>query len=285
VAEPEKKNDRALMEMALKLAANSVAEPDGRVHPKVGAVVARDGFVLSTGFRGQTIPGAHAEECALLQLKDDAAVGATVFSTLEPCTERGTTPCSLLLIKRGVTRLVYGMLDPNPDIRGQGEWLLEEHGIEVSKFEVDLVRKIKAQNADFIDYMRGLGLVITSPKEGETIDSPHIPLHGVFRVFPRPGDRIVVFGRRDFTYYPQEPIQWNREDRTWTCPRIWLTAGEKPVEYGIVVARVSEDLAVWLRSYTHVKKLTEKWIGAEMPTLPPGFEVLASVNVTRAAKK
>jgi pyrimidine deaminase RibD-like protein len=277
--------ERQLMEMAVRLAASSKSEDDKRIHPKVGAVVARDGHVLSTGYRGEHYDGAHAEESALLKLKSDEAIGATVYSTLEPCTTRGKTPCSLLLIQRGITRLDYGMLDPNPDIRGQGEWLLEEHRVQIAKFPSDLVLAIKAQNADFITYMLGLGLRITSPTEGETITSDPVAVHGLFRVFPRPGDRIVAFGRSNGGwYYPQMPIEWNREQGTWTCPRVFLKAAAEPKPYSIVVARVSEDLAVWVRSYSNVNKLTNKWIGAEMPTLPPGFEVLASVDVLRAAE-
>jgi hypothetical protein len=62
-----------------------------------------------------------------------------------------------------------------------------------------------------------------------------------------------------------------------------LKAGPKPEPYCIVVARVSEDLEVWVRSYYNVAKPTDKWIGAEMPTAPSGFEVLASVDVLREA--
>ncbi len=68
-------------------------------------------------------------------------------------------------------------------------------------------------------------------------------------------------------------------------PNDSLVDSYRCVAYGIVVARVSADLAVWLRSYTRVHEITGKWIGAEMPTPPPGFEVLASINLTRAAKK
>src|SRR5580704_16892410 len=142
-----------LMEMAVNQAALSKSEQDKRIHPMVGAVVARDGYLLATGFRGEAYDGAHAEESALRKVRNDELVGATVYSTLEPCTTRGKTACSLLVIQRGVKRLVYGMLDPNPDIRGQGEWLLESYGIEIAKFPSELVRAIKAQNADFIDYM------------------------------------------------------------------------------------------------------------------------------------
>ncbi len=269
------------MEMAVDLATSSKSEDDKRIHPKVGAVVSRDGYVLSTGYRGEQCEGAHAEESALLKLKVDEAIGATVYSTLEPCTTRKNTPCSLLLIQRGISRLVYAMLDPNPDIRGQGEWLLEERGVEIGKFHPDLVRAVKAQNTEFTSYMLGLGLRITSPIDGEIITSDPVAVHGLFRVFPRPGDRIRAFGRSSTWYYPQMPIEWNRDQGTWTCPRVFLKAGPKPRPYGIVVARVSEDLEIWVRSYTNVHTLTNQWIGGEMPTPPPGFEVLASVDVTR----
>ena len=63
-----------------------------------------------------------------------------------------------------------------------------------------------------------------------------------------------------------------------------MKAAVEPKPYGIVIARVSEDLAVWVRNYSNVHKFTNKWIGAEMATVPPGFEVLASVDVLRAAE-
>jgi pyrimidine deaminase RibD-like protein len=285
--DPNRKyTERELMELAVGLAGKSISENDGRTHPLVGAVLTRDGYVLATGFRGET-SNAHAEEAALAKLHGAQAAGTTVFTTLEPCTTRGRMACTQRLITKQVGKVVIGMLDPNPDIRGQGEWLLETVGIGIGKFEPDLVKRIKAQNGEFIDYMQGLGVTISSPENGATIDKEPIAVRGTFRVRPRPGDNVVLFGCRGFTYYPQAPILWSHEaeQRTWECARVWLTAGDKPQAYGIVVARVSEDLSVWLRSYTHVHGLTDKWIGAEMPTPPPGFEVLASVNVTRSAKK
>ena len=142
--------------------------------------------------------------------------------------------------------------------------------------------------------MLGIGVTISSPLNGATVEDHPISVRGTYRVRPRPGDHVVLFGRRKFTYYPQAPIVWGRnlEERTWECPRVWLSAYEdNPTEYGLVVARVSEDFSVWLRNYSKVADETKKlygqpsWIGAEMPTLPPGFEVLASVTVTRPAKK
>jgi len=55
--DPEKKHtDRELMELAVRVAEKSVFEGDGRLHPMVGAVIARDGHVLQTGFRGEKSP-------------------------------------------------------------------------------------------------------------------------------------------------------------------------------------------------------------------------------------
>jgi diaminohydroxyphosphoribosylaminopyrimidine deaminase/5-amino-6-(5-phosphoribosylamino)uracil reductase len=93
-----KHTHRDLMEIAIRQAGMSKAEDDDRVHPRVGAVIARDGYLLATGYRGEAYKGAHAEESALLKLNADEAVGATVYSTLEPCTTRQRAACSLLLI-------------------------------------------------------------------------------------------------------------------------------------------------------------------------------------------
>src|SRR5271157_335893 len=138
----KKYNDHDLMDIAVKLAEKSVPENDGRSHPFVGAVIARDGHVLATGFRGEDHPGAHAEEAALAKLSVAQARGTTVYTTLEPCTKRGKMACAHRLIDRGVSRVCIGMLDPNPDIRGGGEWILETQRISIAKFDADLVLQI-----------------------------------------------------------------------------------------------------------------------------------------------
>jgi len=57
---PDPAGDRALMERAVALARLCESEP-GKVSPKVGAVVARDGVVIGEAFRGELAPGDHAE--------------------------------------------------------------------------------------------------------------------------------------------------------------------------------------------------------------------------------
>ena len=81
-------DDRTFARLAIDEARKSVPEQDGRTHPKVGAVVVKNGRVLSSGHRGE-VAGNHAEYIALeKKLADDVIAGATVYTTLEPCTTR-----------------------------------------------------------------------------------------------------------------------------------------------------------------------------------------------------
>jgi len=144
-------DDRHFAEMAIEQATKSDPEDD-RPHPKVGAVVVKDGRVLSKAHRGES-PKSHAEYIALEQrLPDDLIAGATVYTTLEPCTTRRhpKIPCAQRLVDRRVARVVIGMLDPNPDIRGLGEQHLNEAGIETQLFPRDLRAQVEEMNREFI---------------------------------------------------------------------------------------------------------------------------------------
>ena len=117
-----------MMRAALALARRSL----GRTwpNPAVGCVIARDGRVIA---RGRTRDGGrpHAEADALAQA-GDAAKGATVYVTLEPCSHHGKTPpCADALISAGVARVVSALEDPDPRVKGQGHARLKAAGIAV----------------------------------------------------------------------------------------------------------------------------------------------------------
>ena len=100
-------------------------------NPAVGAVIVKDGIELARGWhRKAGMP--HAERDALSKLEPDAARGATVYVTLEPCSTAGRTgACTDALINAGVSRVVYGARDPNPKHIGGADELLRAAGIEV----------------------------------------------------------------------------------------------------------------------------------------------------------
>ena len=99
-------------------------------NPSVGAVlVAADG----RAYTGATSPpgGPHAESHALAAA-GPAARGATLVTTLEPCGHQGRTgPCTETIIDAGVSRVVIGVLDPDPAVSGAGQARLRSAGIEV----------------------------------------------------------------------------------------------------------------------------------------------------------
>lgn len=105
----------------------------GRVwpNPAVGCVIVKAGRILG---RGWTQPGGrpHAETEALAQA-GDAARGATVYVTLEPCAHHGKTPpCAQALIDAGVARVVVAVTDSDARVNGKGLAMLEGAGIAVS---------------------------------------------------------------------------------------------------------------------------------------------------------
>ena len=114
------------MERALELAKKA----NGRAYPKptVGAVIVADGKVVGEGATEER--GRHGEIVALAAAGERAS-GATLFVTMEPCAHQGTTPpCVDAILAAGVSRVVAGSLDPNPEAAG-GLERLRAQGVEV----------------------------------------------------------------------------------------------------------------------------------------------------------
>jgi diaminohydroxyphosphoribosylaminopyrimidine deaminase/5-amino-6-(5-phosphoribosylamino)uracil reductase len=120
--------DQRFMRLALTLGRRG----QGRTwpNPAVGAVVVKDGVIVG---RGWTQPGGrpHAEPEALKRA-GEAARGATLYVTLEPCSHVGKSPpCADAIIAAGIARVVSAIEDPNPEVAGQGHAKLRAAGITV----------------------------------------------------------------------------------------------------------------------------------------------------------
>jgi len=103
-------------------------------NPSVGAVIVRDGQVVGEGAT-QPCGGPHAEIMALRDAEARGADvrGATMFVTLEPCCHHGRTPpCTEALLAAGLGRVVVGVTDPHPLVRGKGLQQLRDAGVEVT---------------------------------------------------------------------------------------------------------------------------------------------------------
>ncbi len=152
----ENKTESKYLEKAIELASKCNAE-DERVHPKVGAVIIKNGKLIAEAYRSEIRDGDHAEYTALERKSVGKNLrGATLITTLEPCTTRRhpKIPCVKHIIKRGIKKVVIGILDPNPDIRGKGYFILNENGVGVELFPEKLVERVWQLNKEFISEQR-----------------------------------------------------------------------------------------------------------------------------------
>lgn len=146
------------MEMALEEMRLSRSEHANKQDPMVGAVLVDvKGHALGKAHRGKLREGDHAEFTLIERLLRDRDLdGTTLYVTLEPCTTRQPpkSPCAKRVVSARIKRVFIGMLDPNPDIQGHGVNNLQDRGVEVDFFDLDLNQQIREANKGFIEQYR-----------------------------------------------------------------------------------------------------------------------------------
>jgi diaminohydroxyphosphoribosylaminopyrimidine deaminase / 5-amino-6-(5-phosphoribosylamino)uracil reductase len=142
--------DERWMLRAIELAGRC---PESGTAYAVGAViVAADGTELASGYSRDVDPTVHAEESALSRLlpgSRGALPGATIYSTLEPCTRRASrpTPCTELILASGIGRVVIAWREPALFVADcVGVELLEQRGVRVVELP-ELAEQAMAPNA------------------------------------------------------------------------------------------------------------------------------------------
>ncbi len=158
------KDDRAWMQLAIREARKGLGRTSP--NPGVGAVVVKDHRLIATGYHHQA--GTPHAEVHALRAAGEKTRGATIYVTLEPCNHTGRTPpCTQAILASGISRVVVGMLDPNPLVAGGGCKTLAAQGLEVTQGV--LVEECRSLNRPFIKQVTtGLPWVIM--KAGMSLD-------------------------------------------------------------------------------------------------------------------
>ena len=141
-------DDSRYMALALQLARRGwyTTHPN----PRVGCVIVRDGQIVGEGWH-ERAGEPHAEVHAL-RMAGEAARSADVYVTLEPCSHFGRTPpCANALVQAGVKRVVAAMVDPNPQVAGNGLRILQAAGIATASGLLE--SEARALNVGFIKRM------------------------------------------------------------------------------------------------------------------------------------
>ncbi len=183
-------SDAVTAEAAMRRALQLAERGWGRVHPNplVGAVVVREGEVVGEGWHAE-FGDAHAEVVALRQA-GDAARGATLHVTLEPCTHHGKQPpCVDAIVAAGIAHVAMAMPDPNPAAAG-GAAYLERRGITVESGRCGA--EAARLNFRFLQRFRASGLPFVTVKLAVSMDGKVADRDGASRWISGPEAREWV---------------------------------------------------------------------------------------------
>ena len=146
------------MERAVEVMRESVSErrTDGKASPMVGAVLReRDGKVR-TAHRGELRDGDHAEYTLLeRKMRASRLDGAVLFATLEPCApgarRRPKLSCAERIALARIKEIWVGIEDPDPTVDRRGIRYLQDNGVTVHMFDLDLQQEIRSVNRTFLE--------------------------------------------------------------------------------------------------------------------------------------
>lgn len=145
---PDRAQDLRWMQRAIDLSA--LCPPAAGAYSVGAVLVGEDGAELAAGYSREADPREHAEEAALAKLPADdrRLAGATIYSTLEPCSQRHSprTPCAQRILAAGIPRVVIAWREPSLFVDCVGYEQLVEAGITVTELP-ECAEAAKAPNS------------------------------------------------------------------------------------------------------------------------------------------
>ncbi len=212
-----------LMQMAIAESHLSIPEHTHKTDPKVGAIITtKNGEVLAQAHRGELRIGEHCEYTLIeRKLVNENLRGCVLYVTLEPCTDESRNQnkagneikkrgCATHIVKSRLSKVYIGVEDPNPKIATEGKKFLENKGIEVEMFPLDLQTIIWKDNTKFI-----------KEKEREALEAKREALKPIQTILQQsaPGatiksfsdvaiQKLITESHAPFTYPSEEFNEW-----------------------------------------------------------------------------
>lgn len=274
--------DEEFMKIALSLARATIGQTSP--NPSVGAVIAKDGQLISTGIHKKA-GEAHAEVMAI-QAAGLSAKGANLYVTLEPCCHYGKTPpCANLIIESGIKKVFVSCLDPNPKVAGKGIEKLQKAGIEV---EVGLCEKEGRQiNEMFFHWIQTKTPFVTL-KAAITIDGKIATKTGDSKWITSPEARLDVHNLRHEhdailvgigTILSDNPLLTTRRPQGGKNPiRVILDSHLKIPKFANVVQDQSAKTVIFTGNEIDISKKSElEMMGVHIISLPSTSILLQDV--------
>lgn len=217
-------------------------------NPMVGALLVRDDRIISEGFHDH-FGGPHAE-VEVFSNAVEPVDGATLFVTLEPCIHHGKTPpCAPLIVEKGIKKVIIGMEDPNPLVKGAGIAYLRQHGIEV---EAGILEKdCRKLNESFIHYIT-TGLPYVLLKSAMTLDGKTASVTRASRWITGESSRKLVHALRQQYSAIMAGADTILQDDPMLNVRLGRKAGRDPVK---VIADSSARVPLTARIFQHNPQL------------------------------
>ena len=184
--------DEKFMNEALRLAKKG----HGRTspNPMVGAVIVRKGRIIASGYHRKAGQN-HAEVEALSAIGYKTRAADEMYVTLEPCNHYGRTPpCTEAILRSGLKKVIIGMPDPNPGVKGGGADFLRERGIEIKSGVLE--PECRRLNEAFIKFST-TGKPFTVAKTALTLDGWSATGAGDSKWITNEKSRLFVHKLRD----------------------------------------------------------------------------------------